>query len=220
MSSRVLLCVAGSGLVLVLAACTDFTGLDFARTDLVSIGLTGESVVEVGDTVRVKATGGVSGIIGMFSYDLLPDARWSVSDPSIAQLQTPPPASIDTLFPAQMLVRGIRAGSTQIKATARGLSGDATIRVIPPVSTIQVIPARDTVAVGDTIRLTVGAYDAGGAPIQGLQLVFAVSGGVKFSTSDATSARVVGIAPGQATISARFRRAVGEAALVVIPRAP
>ena len=211
---------ARSSLVLLLAACTDFTGLDFARSDLVSIGITEGSVVEVGDTVRVKAGGGVSGIIGMFSYDLLPDARWSVSDPSIAQLQTPPPPSIDTLLQAQILVRGIRPGSTQVKATARGVSGEATVRVIPAVSTIQVLPVRDTVAVGDTIRVTAEAYGVGGAAIQDLQFTFAVSGGVLASSSHGASARVVSLAPGQVMITARFRRAVGEAMLVVIPRAP
>jgi hypothetical protein len=45
-------------------------------------------------------------------------------------------------------------------------------------------------------------------------------GGAQLRGYDNASARVVAIAAGPATVSARFRRAIGEAALVVVPQLP
>jgi hypothetical protein len=100
------------------------------------------------------------------------------------------------------------------------VTGDATVRVIPVVATIQVRATRDTLAVGDTIVVTAAALDASGAPILGVPLTFEVGGGAQLNGYDNTSARVVAVAAGPATVTVRFRRATGEAALVVVPRAP
>jgi uncharacterized protein YjdB len=94
------------------------------------------------------------------------------------------------------------------------------LRVIPVVATIQVRSAHDTLAVGDTIVVTAAVLDAGGAPILGVPIIFDVESAAQLNGYDDTSARVVAIAAGPATVSVRFRHATGEAALVVVPRSP
>lgn len=206
---------------LVLTACVDVTGLDIAGGHLISISVHEGTVVEIGDTVRLTATGSVDGLLGIFSYDPLLDAVWAVSDPTIARVEPLPPPPPEDSFPqARTLIRGRRLGSVQVTASARGVTGDATVRVIPVVATIQVRATRDTLAVGDTIVVTAAALDASGAPILGVPLTFEVGGGAQLNGYDNTSARVVAVAAGPATVTVRFRRATGEAALVVVPRAP
>jgi hypothetical protein len=202
-------------------ACVDLTGLDIGGGHLISISIDQGAIVEVGDTVRLTATGGVDGLIGLFGYDRLLDARWAVSDPTIAQLQLlPPPPPEDSSTSAQTLIRGQKPGTAHVTATARGITGDATVRVIPVVGTIQLRAPRDTLTVGDTIVVTAAALDAGGVPIGAVPLTFQVSDGLQLRGYDNASAHVIAIAAGPATISARFRRATGEAALVVVSPAP
>ena len=210
-----------AAVALALGACVDFTSLDVAGGHLVSIGVNHGGVVEVGDTIRLTATGDVDGLLGLFSYDPLLDARWSVSDPTIAQLEPLPPPPKDDSFPkARTLIRGVRPGTVHVTATARGVSGDAIVRVFPVVSTIQLRSARDTVAVGDTILVTAAALDAGGAQIADVPLRFEFDAGVQPIEADSVRARVVAIAPGRTTVAARFRRITGEVSLIVVPRAP
>ena len=90
------------------------------------------AVVHVGDTVRLTAWGQVDGLLGIFNFDPVRDARWSVSDTAIAVLETPPPPpATDTLWTARILVRGQRQGEVTVSATARGVTGSAIVRVIP-----------------------------------------------------------------------------------------
>jgi hypothetical protein len=205
----------------VLTACADLTGLDFVGGHLTSISVEHGGIVEVGDTVRLSATGSVDGIIGLLSYDRLLDASWAISDPTIAQLQLlPPPPPQDSSTPTRTMVRGRRPGTVTVTATARGLSGEAPVRVIPVVATIQVRASRDTLAVGDTIFVTTAVLDAGGAPIVGVPLTFDVEGGAQLNGYDDKSARVVAIASGPVTVTVRFRRATGVATLVVLSPLP
>lgn len=211
------------GVALMLTACVDFTGLDIAGGHLTSISVDHGAIVEVGDTVRLSATGGVDGIIGLLAYDRLLDATWTISDPTIAQLQllpAPLPPPQDSSTPTRTLVRGRRPGTVTVTASARGLSGAAPVRVIPVVATIQVRTTRDTFAVGDTIVVATAVLDAGGAQILDVPLTFEVDGGAKLAGYFASTARVVAIAAGPATITARFRRAAGVATLVVASPLP
>jgi len=206
---------------LFLTACVDLTGLDIAGGHLTSISVDHGAIVEVGDTVRLSATGSVDGIIGILFYDRLLDASWTSSDPKIAQLQPLPlPPQQDSSTPTQTLVRGLRPGTVTVTASARGLSGKALLRVIPVVATIQVRTAHDTLAVGDTIVVTAAVLDADGAPILGVPITFEAEGAAQLDGYDDTSARVVAVATGPATVLVRFRHAMGEAALVVVPRSP
>jgi hypothetical protein len=216
MRFRILRRIIPVSVVLGLPACVDLTGLDIAGGHLVSISVSDGTVVEVGDTVRVTAYGGVDGLLGLFGLDYVRDARWTVSDPSIARVEAaPPPPPEDSSWYGRTLIRGLRPGSVRVMATARGVTGEATARVIPVIASIQVQPIRDTLAVGDTIVVTAAALDAGGALIQGVPLTFAVTGGAQLAGRNDWSARVVGTAAGPATVSVRFRHAIGEATLVV-----
>jgi len=205
---------------LTLTACEGLTGIqEIYDHRLVGIAVEQGLVVEIGDTVRVTAAGDVGGVLGMLVYDPLPDARWSVADPSIARLEALPPPPPEDSFPrARTLIRGVRPGETRITAMARGVSGQATVRVVQVISTIILRPARDTVSVGDTIRLRATAVDARGTIVDGLRFTFAADGAQLYSY-DGNTVRVVAVTPGALAISARFRRALGEAALVVVPRA-
>jgi hypothetical protein len=210
---------------LTLAACVDFTalnsGLDIGGGHLVSISVAQSSVVEVGDTIRLTATGNLDGLLGMLSYDPILDARWSVSDPTVARLEPlPPPPKEDSFPKARTLIRGMQPGTVHVTATARGLSGEAIVRVFPAVSTIQLLSARDTVAVGDTILVTAAALDASGVQIPDVPLRFEFGAGLQPIAADSVRARVVAIAPGRTTVGAHFRRTTAEISLIVVPSAP
>jgi hypothetical protein len=218
-------------IAITVTACDALTGLSDLGNDLddmfgtpllgIGIGFDQGQVVEVGDTIRVTATGDLGGVLGIFMYDRLLDARWSVSDATIAQIQPlPPPPRDDSTSPTRTLIRGLRPGSTQVMATARGISGAGPVRVIPVLNTIRLTPTRDTLVVGDTISMTAAAFDATGAPVNGLRFTFAVGGGLQLYSWSDTTARVVAVAAGPATVIAHFRRTTGEAALVVNPRVP
>jgi hypothetical protein len=195
---------------------TDITGGGRLLSITVDAG-----VVEVADTVRLTASGNVSGVLGLLTYDPVLDAQWAVADPTVARLEPLPPPPPEDSFPmARTLVRGLRPGTTRVTATARGKTGEATVRVFPILGAIHLRPTRDTLAVGDTTHMTVSVVDTGGVPIEAVPLVFQVSGGVRLGADHSTGKDVIAIGPGAAAISARFRRVVGEAALVVIPRTP
>lgn len=101
-----------------------------------------------------------------------------------------------------------------VKATARGLSGEAPVRVIPVVATIQ-LDVRDTIAVGDTIFVSTAVFDAGGAQILDVPLTFDADGSVKLVSYSTASARIVALAAGPGTVSVSFRRAIGVKTIVV-----
>jgi len=222
MSIRLLRFLVAPTLALSGLGCDSLTGInEMFDHRLVGISVDQGSVVEVGDTVRLTAAGDVNGVLGMLMYDPVLDTRWSVSDPTIAQLQPLPLPPPEDSFPrARTLIRGLRPGLTYVTATARGISGNASVRVIPVLQTIQVRAARDTVFVGDTIRVTAAGLDAAGATISELPLTFAVVGGLQLNGWSDNTARVIAIAAGAGKTEARFRRVFGETEIVVLPRGP
>lgn len=220
MPFQVLRRVVPLAVALALTACVDLTGLDIAGGHLISISVDNGGIVEVGDTVRLGARGRVDGLLGIFSYDRILDATWAVSDPNIAQLQQlPVPPPQDSFTTARTLVRGRRPGTVIVKAIARGVSGEAPVRVIPVVATIQLI-VRDTISVGDTIFVSTAVFDAGGAQILDVPLTFGADGSVKLVSSSTASARIVALVPGPGSVSVRFRHATETATLVVVTPLP
>jgi hypothetical protein len=207
--------------VVALSACIDFTGLDIAGGHLTGIDVTKGTVVEVGDTVRLTAAGDIDGLVGWFSYDPVLDARWTVSNPSIARLEPlPPPPKEDSFPKARTLVRGVSVGTVRVIATPRGVSGEATVRVFPVVGSIALRAERDTLSVGDTLLVTATAFDGAGVPIDDLPVEFESDGGLLFYRRDNFTARFLATAPGQSTVTARFRRVTAATVLTVVPRAP
>jgi len=103
--------------------------LDLAGGHLTGIGISGDSVVAVGDSIRLHASGSVDGLLGMFSYDPLADAKWSTANASIATV-APRPSLEDSVALARASVRGIATGSTYITVSARGFRATHSIRVV------------------------------------------------------------------------------------------
>jgi hypothetical protein len=198
----------------------DLSGLDEVfSSNLKAIGVTSGAVVEVGDTVRLEASGSVSGLIGLFSYAPVLDAEWSVSDPLVAKLVTLPPPPPEDSFPrARILVQGVKPGTVAVSAQSHGIRGSADVRVVSPIARIEIRTFRDSLFVGDTIPLAMTVVGSDGNAIPGLQLALEVSGGVQLSLLSSGAQGVTAIAPGPATVTARFRRSAGTLELTVLSR--
>jgi hypothetical protein len=198
----------------------DFSGLDEVfSSNLTAIGVTSGAVVEVGDTVRLEASGSVSGLIGLFSYAPVLDAEWSVSDPLVAKLVTLPPPPPEDSFPrARILVQGMKPGTAAVSAQSHGIRGSADVRVIFPIDRIEIRTLRDSLFAGDTIPLAMTVIGSDGNAIPGLQLTLEVSGGIQLSPYSSGVQGVTAIAPGPATVTARFRRSAGTLGLTVLSR--
>jgi len=118
-----LLTILSAGCKLDLAPVTD-------EGRLTAISLYGPSQVQVGDTVRLSASGSVSGIVGLLAYDRILDSRFTTSDPTIAAILpfTPPPG--DTTSFMSVRVEGRKVGTVQITVSARGISETHLVNVI------------------------------------------------------------------------------------------
>ena len=117
---------------LALAGCLDIAAPpDIGGGRLVGISMTSDAVVEVGDTVRLAASGNVSGLIGMLMYDPLADAAWAVTDTTIARVEPVPPRAEDSIQYARARLTGVRRGAVQVVVTAGGVRSEAPARVVP-----------------------------------------------------------------------------------------
>ena len=99
---------------------------------LLSIAISGDSLVQVGDTIHLSARGKVDGVLGEFGYDRVLDAAWSISDPAIASISPVTLAPGDTTSGSTVKLRGLRTGSAQVTVTARGVRGVRAITVLQP----------------------------------------------------------------------------------------
>lgn len=105
------------------------SSLDIAGGGLTGISIAGDSVIFVGDTVRFRASGSVGGLLGMFTYDPLDDARWSTANAEAATV-TPRQSHGGEQPMARAMVRGIAPGRTVITVSARGFSASLPVRVV------------------------------------------------------------------------------------------
>ena len=124
-----------ASLALSLAGCTFPTGsLDIAGGRLTGINISGDTAVAVGDSTRLSAIGSVTGLVGLFSYDPLSDARWSTSNAAVVSVRSIPPSANDTFPAARVLVQGMNAGTATITVSARGISARWPMHVVaqPP----------------------------------------------------------------------------------------
>lgn len=205
-------------------ACGDLTGVvDFFGGRLVSVTVSAPQgpMVEVGDTIRLTATGQIGGLIGLLNYAPILDAIWATSDATTARIEPLPPPPPEDSFPtARTLIRGVQPGAARITATSGGLTGEATVRVIPTLATIQLSVAQPTIFLGDTVTVAAAAMDGNDIPVPDVPLTFSVSGGASLNGFDRTGARIIATAVGDAAISVRFRRTTGLLTLKVLPRAP
>jgi hypothetical protein len=117
---------------MLMAGCKlDFAAATGGATELDRISLSGPSTVQVGDTIRLTASGSVTGLAGLLFLDPIRDGEFSVSDATIASILpfNPPPG--DTTSLASVRVKGLKAGSVQVTVRARGKSDTHSIAVTP-----------------------------------------------------------------------------------------
>jgi len=126
---------------------------------------------------------------------------WSSGDAGVAAVN------------ASGLVTAAGNGTATITASAGGVSGSATVTVAQEVSAVAVSPAADTVASGDTLRLTAEATDANEHLVTDAEF--------SWTSSDASVALVdanglvTGVTEGEATITATAGSAFGTAHIAV-----
>jgi len=114
------------------------------------------------------------------------------------------------------LVHGVAAGSATVTATSEGKSGSATVSVTPPpVASVTVTPSSPTIPANGTVQLTATPKDANGNPLSGRTVTWTTSAPSIAAVNG--SGFVVGLATGNATITATSEGIVGTSAITVQP---
>ncbi len=115
---------------------------------------------------------------------------------------------------ASGVVTGVAQGNVVITATAAGLSGTAIVSVRPvPVATVNVAPTTGSVAVGQTLQLTVRLLDAAGNILTGRPVSWSSA---STATATVTSAGLVrGVKSGTTTITTTSEGKTGTASITV-----
>ena len=121
--------LARIALVVLLAGCSPITNPFADEGRLTRIEVSGDTLVAVGDTIRLSARGTVGGIIGMLSYDRVLDAAWTVSDAATASYTPVVLTPSDSTSGSTIRLTGLRAGDVQVSASARGVRGAVTVHV-------------------------------------------------------------------------------------------
>lgn len=136
-SRLAVVCAASIGIV-ALAACGAGGVGDIAGAlgvgPLSSIAISGDSVVSIGDTIRLSARGSRGGALGAFVYDRVLDASWSVSDPNVATIVTVLPPASDSTSGSAVIVTGRQQGTVQVVARARGVQAAKNVQVVSSTS--------------------------------------------------------------------------------------
>ncbi|HEY8310278.1 MAG TPA: hypothetical protein VIG47_06965 [Gemmatimonadaceae bacterium] len=127
---KLTICSTGTLLVLLLLpACWKLTVPFSDDGKLISIAISGNTSVQTSDTIRLSASGKVTGVIGIFTYDRVLDAVWSVSDPRIAGIVPVKLAAGDSTSGSAIILTGLRLGNVQVTATARGVQASVNVTV-------------------------------------------------------------------------------------------
>lgn len=127
---------------------------------------------------------------------------WLSSAPSIATVSS------------AGVVTAVAPGTATISATADGITGTAAVTVQrAPVASVAVSPATNTLPAGTNLQLAATPRDASDNTLTGRVVTWASSNtGVLTVTSDG---RVIGVAPGSATVTATSEGVSGSAAVTV-----
>lgn len=126
---------------------------------------------------------------------------WSSTDGSVATVD------------ASGLATAVGNGTAPITAAAGSVTGTAVVVVMQSADSVTVSPAADTIAIGDTLRLTAEAFDANDQRVEGAEFTWA-SSDESVATVDA-SGLVRGIAESPALITATAGSAQGTARITV-----
>jgi len=117
------------------------------------------------------------------------------------------------------LVVGVSEGTVQIRATAEGVQGTATVTVdLVGVSSVSLSPPAPSVAPGQTTQLTATPRDSAGTGLVGPALGGRVTTWTSLNTAVATvntAGLVTGVAPGSAIVQATIGGTSGQATVTV-----
>jgi uncharacterized protein YjdB len=198
--SRALWVVLACGLFLFLASCGGGSSSSSSTsTTVTKITLTPATAnVAVGQTQAFYAApvdannNAVSTVI-----------TWTSSTPAVATIDS------------NGVATGLTAGTTQITATAGGVtSNSATLTVTQKVASVSITPLSGSVKVGNTIQFSATPLDTGGNPIAGVTVSWYCSfSGV--ATID-TNGLVTGVAPGTVTIVASVGNITSQPAVLTV----
>ena len=193
----------GAGEVQVTATAAGVTGLAtltvLARVPA-AVAVTPDTVVltAVGQTAQLTAE--VRDQLGQVMED--EQVAWASSDTLVA--------TIDSTG----LATAAANGTATITATAGSASGTAAVTVMQSAGSVTVSPSADTIAPGDTLRLTAAAYDANGQRVDGAEFTWSSSNASVGSVDG--SGLVTGIGEGTATITATAGDGSGTSEITVV----
>ena len=126
---------------------------------------------------------------------------WTSSDTSVATVD------------ASGLVTGVGVGEATITAATDGASASTTMSVVHNVATVTLSPLSDTIAPGDTVRLTARAFNDEGQPVESVEFSW-TSSDPSIATVD-DDGLVLGVAEGSITVTATARDVEGTTAITV-----
>lgn len=127
--------------------------------------------------------------------------RWSSSDTLVARVD------------GSGLVTAVAEGGTSIAAAVDSVTGQASVQVEQRVAAVRVSPEAATLGVGDTLRLSAEAVDAGGSPVSGREIRW-TSADTLVATVDG-SGLVTAAAEGATSIVAAVDSVTGPASVQV-----
>ena len=193
---------AGAGEVEITATTSGLTG----RAMVVAAAPVPATVAITPDTVAVAALGDTVRLVAEVRDQLgrvmeREPVAWSSSDTLVA--------TVDSAG----LVTAAANGTATITAMARGASGTALVNVMQSAGSVTVSPSADTIALGDTLRLTAEAFDENGQLVAGAVFTWS-SSNTSAATVEATGL-VRGVGEGMATITATAGNALGTAQVTV-----
>jgi uncharacterized protein YjdB len=169
-----------------LASCGSPTGADQAASAVASVAIDPPS-----STLVIGATAPLTALVQDASGRLASGVSivWSVRDPSIASISQ------------AGVVTGRDVGSTQVAASANGVSAVASVTVrLPPVASVLIAPDTRALLVGQSATFTATPRDANGNALTGRAVAWASSNGAVASV--ASTGVVTANAVGTATITA------------------
>jgi alpha-tubulin suppressor-like RCC1 family protein len=128
---------------------------------------------------------------------------WSTLDPGVATINQ------------VGVLTAVAPGTTTVRATSEGVSGDATLTVTPkPVDDVTVTPDVVVLFPSDTQQLTSQVFDAAGDPLQGRTTTWS-SSDPNVASVDANTGLVTAVGQGRAEITATVEGVTGRAEVVV-----
>lgn len=117
------------------------------------------------------------------------------------------------------LVTGLAQGSATIAATSEGVSGSATVTVVPPpVATVTLSSAQSTLTIGGTTQVNATLRDAGGATLSDRIISWSTSSSAIATVSQ--TGLVTAASAGSVTITATSEGKAGSIQLTVLAPSP